>query len=180
MEQVTARRLRLYPKKACAGAAPANFLFGGFPHGLYGQLQAQRNPRQRVIAVQDHMLRIDLRDRVEPRAGGIGIAALGQRGAVKRHSLFDLCRKKIAWLQEQQLVVEVTKRIFGLQMQRQRGTGAVALQGFFDAGQKVVAAHQKLYGIVEHIQFFAKGVFQCPGQCDHTLLGNFHRRIVAV
>lgn len=134
MEQVIARRLRLYPKKACAGAAPANFLFGGFPHGLYGQLQAQRNPRQRVIAIQDHMLRIDLRDRVEPRTGGIGIAALGQRGAVKRHSLFDLCRKKIAWLQEQQLVVEVTKRIFGLQVQCQRGTGAVALKSLFDAG----------------------------------------------
>ena len=47
-------------------------------------------------------------------------------------------------------------------------------------GQKVIATHEKLHGLVENVQFLAKRVFQEPGQSDHTLLGNFHRRIVAV
>ena len=68
----------------------------------------------------------------------------------------------------------------GFEVQRQAGTRAVALQGLFDAGQKIVAANQKLHGLIEHVQFFAQRVLERPGQCDHTLLGNFHRRIVAV
>jgi len=78
------------------------------------------------------------------------------------------------------LIIEVAEGVFGLQVECQRGPGAVALQGFLDAGQQIVAPHQKLHRVIENVQFFAQGVFQRPGQCDHTLLGNFHRRIVAV
>ena len=31
---------------------------------------------------------------------------------------------------------------------------------------------------IERIEFFAERVLECPGQCDHTLFGDFHRTIV--
>ena len=126
------------------------------------------------------MFGIDLGHGVEGRAGGIGVAALGQGHAVKRHPFFDLGGEEGAGFQKQQLVIEVTESVLGFEVQCQRGTRAVALQGLFDTGQEIITAHQKLHGFVEYVEFFAQGVFQGPGQCDHTLLGNFHRRIVAV
>ena len=53
-------------------------------------------------------------------------------------------------------------------------------QGFLDAGEKVIAPHQKLHRFVQDVELLAQGVFQRPGQGDHALFGNFHRRIVAV
>ena len=143
-------------------------------------MQAQRDARQRVVAVEHDVVGVDLGHGVQGGAGGIRVAAFGQRHAVKGHTFFDLGGEKGAGFQKQQLVVEVTESVLGFQVQRQLGARAMALQGLFDAGQEIITAHQKLHGLVEHVQLFAQGVFQGPGQCDHTLLGNFHRRIVAV
>lgn len=126
------------------------------------------------------MLRINFGHCVQAGARGIRIAAFRQGDAFKGHAFLDLRREQRPGLQKEQLVIKVAKGILWFQVQRQRGTGAMALQGFFDARQQVVAAHQKFDGIIKDIQFFAQGVLQRPGQCDHTLLGNFHRRIVAV
>jgi hypothetical protein len=56
----------------------------------------------------------------------------------------------------------------------------MALQGLFDARKQIVAADQKLYRVVEHVEDVAQGVFQSPGERDHALGGDFHRRIVVV
>ena len=180
MQERAARRLGLDAEEARSSRAAPDFLFSGLAHGLHCQLQAQCNACQWVVAVEHDMVGVDLGHGVQGRAGGIGVAALGQRHAVKGHAFFDLGGEEGARLQKQQLVVEVAESVLGLEVQCQRGARAMALQGFFDAGQKIVTAHQKLHGLVEYVEFFAQGVFQGPGQCDHTLLGNFHRRIVAV
>jgi len=133
-----------------------------------------------VVAVEHDVVGVDLGHGVQGGAGGIGVAAFGQRHPVKGHAFFDFGGEEGAGFQKQQLVIEVAEGILGFKVQCQLGAGAVALQGLFDTGQEIITAHQKLHGLVEHIQLFAQSVFQGPGQCDHTLLGNFHRRIVAV
>src|SRR6185312_7982512 len=100
--------------------------------------------------------------------------------ALERHAFFQLLGVQAARLQKDQLVVEVAKGIFGFQVQIQPGAWLVALQRFFDFVQQVAAADQKLHRLIEHVQFFAQRVLERPGQRDHALLSNFHRRIVAV
>lgn len=180
MQQRAAWRLGLNAEEAGSCRATSNLLFSGLAHGLHSQLQAQRDASQRMVAVEHDMFWVDLGHGVQGRAGGIGVAALGQCHAVEGHAFFNFGGEECAGFQKQQLVVEVTESVLGFEVQRQRGTGAMALQGLFDAGQKIITAHQKLHGFIEYVEFFAQGVFQGPGQCDHTLLGNFHRRIVAV
>ena len=65
-------------------------------------------------------------------------------------------------------------------MQVHFGTTFVALEGFFDLGQKVFASDEKFNRLVQRVQSFAQRVFECPGQCDHRRCLDFHRTIVAV
>jgi len=126
------------------------------------------------------MLGVDFGHRVQHVAWRVGVHAFGQGCAIEGHAFLDFLREQRARLQEQQLVVEVAKGILGLQVQCHRGTGAVPLQRLLDTGQQVIAPHQELHRLVEHVEFLAQGVLEDPGQSDHTLFGNFHRRIVAV
>ena len=86
----------------------------------------------------------------------------------------------MAWLQKNQLVVEVAKPLLGLNVQIDFGPGRMALQCLFNQHQQVSAADQKLNRLFEHVQCLAHRVFEGPGQADHAVLFDFHRRIVAV
>ena len=48
-----------------------------------------------------------------------------------------------------------------------------------DGGPHFAAAHQEFHRFVQFVQHFAKGVLERPGQSDHALGCDFHRRIVA-
>ena len=179
VQQRASRRLRLDAEKTGAGTSARYFFLRGLPDRLHSQVQTQRNAGQRVVAVQHDMVGINFGHGVQDIAWRVGVASLRQRHAIEGHALLCFCGEQSAGLQKQQLIVEIAKSVLGFEVQRHAGTGAVALQRFFDAGQQIVAPHQKLYGFIQHVKFLAKRVLECPGQCDHTLLGNFHRRIVA-
>ena len=180
MQQLVAGRLRLYAEDPRPGRAAADFLLGGLAHAVHLELQAQGDAGQRVVAVEHHVLGIDLGHGVQRVARRLGVDAFGQGRALEGHALLDVVGEQMARLQEQQLVLVVAKGVLGLQVQRQRGAHAMALQGLLDARQQVVATHQKLHRIVEHVQLLTQRVLQDPGQGDHTLFGYFHRTIVAV
>jgi hypothetical protein len=69
---------RLDFEKPGTGRASSDFFFGGFPNGLYFQVQAQGNTCQRVVAVQYHVFGVEFRDREQDVLGRIRVAAGGQ------------------------------------------------------------------------------------------------------
>ena len=143
-------------------------------------MQAQRDASQRVVAVQHNVIGVDFAHCVQRIFRRIGIAASWQGSAFKRHAGLSLFGEQRTRLQKQQLVVEVAKRLLGLQMQIELGTFFVPLQRFFDGFEQVVPADQKLDRVIQQVQFFAQSVFQRPCQGDDALIVNFHTRIVAV
>ena len=173
MNRFIARSQGLDAEKACTGSAAAHFLFRGFAHGRDLQMQTNGNAGQRVIAVQHHMLGIDLGDGVE-QIGRHGVGALGHGAGLEGHAFLYLFGEQLALFQKDQVFVVVAESLFRLQVQVQFIADHMALQGFLDALEQVVAADEELNRLVQHVQLFAQGVFQCPGQSDHALLGNFH------
>lgn len=147
---------------------------------MHRKLQAQGNPGQRVVAIQHHVIRIELRHGVQPVARNVLAASLRQGAALEAHAFFDFGGKARAGLEEQSFFVKVAERVLGLEVQCKLGAGGMALQGLLDARQQIVAADQKLYRVVEHVEDVAQGVLQCPSERDHALGGDFHRRIVVV
>src|SRR3990167_137957 len=102
------------------------------------------------------MLGVNFGNRVQRVARCIRVAALGQGAALEGHALFKFGMKQGPWLQKQKLILKVAKGILGFEMQRQGGAHPVALQCFLDAGQQVIASHQKFDGFVKHIKLFAQ------------------------
>lgn len=175
---VAARRHRLEAEEAGARGPAADLFFRRIPHGIDGQVQPQRDAGQRMVAVEHQVVGIDLRHRVEHVLGHVGIDAGGQGCAVEGHAFFHFLREQRTRLQEQQVLVEVAESLFRLQVQLHARAGAMALQGGLDGVEEVVAAHQEFDGLGQHVQGFAKGVLQGPGQGDHALGGDFHMRIL--
>ena len=132
-----------------------------------------------MVAVEHHMLRVDLAHRVQNILGRVGAAALRQGVAFKGHAGFDFGCKQRARLQEDQLVVEVAKSLLRLQMQVDACPLLVPLQRLLYLVEQVIAADQELDRLFQHVEFFAQRVFQGPGQGDYALRCDFHTRIVA-
>ena len=105
------------------------------------------------------MIGINFRDGIDFVLGCIGTRALWQCSAVKGHTLFKFRRENFAQLQKNQVFIVVAKSVFGLKMQLCLVACLVALQGFFNFGQQVVAAQQELDRLFEFVQHFAQGVF---------------------
>ncbi|MBK7120182.1 MAG: hypothetical protein IPH64_14995 [Comamonadaceae bacterium] len=120
-------RVHVDPEEAGAAGAATDLFFRGFAHPLDFQAQADRNARQRVVAVQHDVLGVNLGDGVQRVSRRVGVRALGQRAAFDRHAFLDFRREQLARLQKQQLVIEVAEGFLGLDVQIQPGTGAVAL-----------------------------------------------------
>ena len=99
--------------------------------------------------------------------------------ALEGHAFLDFGREQRPLAQKHQALVEVAEGFFRFEVQVDPCPGLMALQGEFDLLEEIVAPNQELDRFVEHIEFFAKSVFQRPGECDDALRGNFHRRIVA-
>ncbi len=72
------------------------------------------------------------------------------------------------------MLVVLAKTLFGLDLQVDRVAWAATLQRIFDDLEQVIATNQKLHRIVQHIQFFAQGVGECPAQGGYALFSNFH------
>jgi len=103
--------------------------------------------RWRVVAVHDHVVRVDVADEEQTVFWGSGATTLRQ--PLEAHAFFQMFRKQVARLQEQQPVVVVAECVVRLQLQFQRVAGLMALERFFQAGQQIVATHQELDWLVE-------------------------------
>lgn len=115
---------------------------------MHRDLQAQGDPRQRVVAVQHHVIRVELCHGVESVAWNVLAAGLRQGPTLEAHAFFDFGGKIGAWFEKQSFFVKVAERVLGFEVQRKLGAGCMALQGLFDARQQVVAADQKFYRVV--------------------------------
>ena len=105
------------------------------------------------------MIRVNLRHGIDFVLGCVPTGPCGKRSAVKGHTLFKFRRENFAQLQKNQVFIVVAKSVFGLKMQLCLVACLVALQGFFNFGQQVVAAQQELDRLFEFVQHFAQGVF---------------------
>lgn len=143
------------------------------------QVQAQGNAGQWVVAVDHHVLGVDLGDGEQRIGRCVGHAAGGQRTGLQQHAFLDARGQGRACQPMHAGFVVVAERVLGLQVQVQAGAGCVALQGRFDGGQQVMAADQEFDRFGQFIQGLAQAVLQHPGERHHALRGNFHRRIVA-
>lgn len=182
MQGIVARHIpftRLQLEESRPARPRANLIQCRFADAFDLQTQPNRNACQRVVAVQNDVFGVDVCHHVDHVFGHVGVAAFGHGAAFKGQAFFDFSGKEGAGLQKDELVVEVAKGFFGLQMQVQLVAGLVALQGFLHFFKQVVAADQKLDGFVEHIQFSAQSIFQRPSQGDNALFGDFHTTIVA-
>ncbi len=94
---------------------------------MHLQRQAQRHAGQRVVAIEHHMLGVNLRHGVERIARCLGIDPCRQGAALEGQALLQLRREQRARLQEQQLLVIVAKCLFRLQVQRQLRSRLMAL-----------------------------------------------------
>ena len=72
------------------------------------------------------MFGVNVGDGVERVARRIWVAACGQCGAFHGHADFELGRKQVARLQKQQLVIEIAKSLFWLNLQIQTLSHRVA------------------------------------------------------
>lgn len=128
-----------------------------------------------MVAIEHDVFRIDVGHRVEEILRCLGVAAGGQRCPFECQPLLEFCRKQMAGFQKYELTVKVAKGFFGFELQVKRRANAVALQCVFNLLEKIVAAKQEFDRFVEYVEFFAQGVFERPGQCDHTVLIDFHK-----
>ena len=166
--QLPARRLRLqHPDRGAADAAGLDFLGGGRPHLAHRQGQAQGQARQRVVAVQHHMLGIDLGHGVQGVLGhALGGGAFGQ--PIELHAGLDRVREDVACFEEHELRHIVAKSVFWLQVQVTFVAGFLVDQGFLDLGQQVVSADEKFDGVGQFVDQLALGILQTPHQADHA------------
>ena len=81
---------RLDTEKSGSSAAQLALFFRCIADRLYFHLDANGDAGQRVIAIQHHVLRVDVGDRVERIFGGCGIAASGQCPAFYALTFFEL------------------------------------------------------------------------------------------
>ena len=88
-----------------------------------------------MVAVQHHMLGVQVGDCVNKVARGVRAGAFGQGLTVKGHAFFQLSRKQLARLQKDEILVIVAKGLLWLQVQINLGAKLMALQGFFNFGQ---------------------------------------------
>ena len=174
MDAAAAGGLRLHPEEACAGAAATDFLLGRLAHRFHPQRQSQRDAGQGVVGVKHHMFGVDLGDGVERALRTFARGADGQ--LLEGHAFFQVFGEEGTRLQEDELLVVVAKGFLGLEVQVEAVAFFMALKGFLDLGQQVVAADQKLDRLVQGVQGLTQGVLEDPGQGDDALLRDFHRR----
>ena len=141
---------------------------------MHLQMQPQGDARQGMIAVEHHVIGVNVGDGVQILLGGLGRAVAGQGRAFQALTFFDLCWKERARFQKHQLFVVVTKSVFRLQVQIQCGADRLPQEGVLDFGEQISATDKKFNAFMELVQGRAQGVFECPGQFDHARYSDVH------
>ena len=159
-------------EKSCACAAALDFFRGGGARMVNGEFQIQPDACQRVVAIQDDVLGVDVGDDVERLLRHGAAATRGHGVAVKDHAFFQRVRKAGARLDKHQGFVVIPKGLFRLQMQLHGIACLMLQQGADDAGQKVFAAQKKFQRVLQGIEYIALHVFQHPGQCNDAVGGD--------
>ena len=73
-------------------------LAGGMAHTSDFQSDAQSHARERMVAIQHHMLGVDIGDGVDHFLGHLAAASRGQGMAFDGHAFFQAFRKQTARL----------------------------------------------------------------------------------
>ena len=131
---------RLNPEKVRTRAAPSQLFGRRSPHILNLHVQANRNSGQRMVAIQHHMLRVNIGHREQRVERHIGVAALGERRPLDLGTDFQLRREQAARLQELQLVVKVAKGLVGLYLNLQCVACTVTVQDGLNRRQQIATA----------------------------------------
>ena len=133
---------------------------------MNGQVQIEPDARQRMVAVEHHMLRIDVGDDIQGLLRHVAAAASGQAMSIKNHALFQFLRKAAARLDKYLVLVVVAKCLFRLQMQVQGISAGMLQQGVHNALQQIFTTHKKFHGFFQRIEHFTLHVLEHPGQGD--------------
>ena len=141
-------------------------------------MDAQADAGQRMVAVEHHVLRIDLGDGVDAVRGHVGRrGAFGQ--ALELHADVDVLGEDLARLEAHEIAVVIAEGIFRLERDADFVTGGLVDQRFLDLREQVLAAVEELHRRVQDLDGLALGVLQSPGQGDDAGGSDLHRAILS-
>ena len=101
-------------KETCSAGASFDFFFRCFTHRHHLEVNANGNARERMVAIEHHMLGVQVRYGVEQIARRIGIASRWQRMPLEGMAFFEFGGKECTLFQKHTLLVKIAKGIFGL------------------------------------------------------------------
>lgn len=154
-------------EEAYARRAFADFIECGFADAINLDAQAQRHTSQRVVAIEDDVVGVNIGHVKQHVFRCSRVAA--RRQAFKEHAFFQLLWEFVARGDVNQLIDVVAKSVLRLQMQLDDFIDDFANQVFVDFGEQIVAANEEFSGLIEHIQLLAERVFHHPSEGDDAL-----------
>jgi hypothetical protein len=129
--------------------AVRQLLFARRAHLGDGAIEDQGRTGQRVVAVDHHLVALDLGDGVDH----LVVAVIG--GALELHADLDALRKQRQALDPHQLGVVLAEGLLGQQLDLQPVADRLALQRLFEAGKDPVVAamevDQRVVAVVDEV-----------------------------
>ena len=162
-----------------AHAARFDLGLGRIAHVAHDERQAQGDAGERMIAVEDNVIGVDLGhgvDRVLRQAGG---DRAGRRPLELHAGLDDAFGEDFARLEEDELRVVLAEGVLGLEMKRRLETCLPSRERFLDLGEEVVAAEEEFDRLAQLVDLGALCIGQTPGEADDAGRGDFHQLIIA-
>ena len=179
MQLLARRRDREHAEPARSDAAGFDLLVGRLANVANDEREAQRDARERMVAVEDDVVGIDLGDGVDRVFGQVGGRRPWRRTFELRAGGDDPVWEDVARLEEDEVGVVFAERVLGLEMQRRLVAGLVAGERFLDLLEQVLAAEEELDGLAQLVDLAALCVGETPSQADDARCSDFHRTIIA-
>jgi len=131
-----------------------------------------------VVAVEHHVLGVDLGDGVDRAGRHAGRFRAGRR-AVELHAHLHALGQVGAGLEEHQRRVVVAEGMLGLEVQHGVEAGVLVGQRFLDLLEQILAAVEEFQRLGELVDQVALSVLEAPGQRDDAGGGDEHRGMIA-
>lgn len=173
MQRLVRRGAGLHAEERLANAAGLDLGLGGGTHVQQLEVHAQADAGQRVVAVQHHMLGVDLGHGVDGiKRHAFGLGAFWQ--AFHLHANVDTIGEEAARLEADQVGVVVTEGFVGVEREAGLEANLLAFQSCFDLGKQIIPAVQEFHGLGQFVDQLTLGVFESPAQGDNTGAGHLH------
>lgn len=152
--------------------AVGDFLLAGGTHIRHVQREAQRNPCQRMISVQDDVAIRNIGHRENQRL--IGVAGIVRR-TLELHADLQRLGQPARRFDLYQIGVILPECIFRLDLDAGRIPGLFSIERLLDLGQGVaISAVQINHRLAAFLYEIALGIGELVMQCDDRILGNLH------